>query len=102
MSGMQALVPHELVLGLEVWLALSVLASRPSTLANCSLILLLWWSFGCKQVKKVGLLATKLVIGLAEAFFQLGLLSTRIIFGLGTSKTIWLGWTVLDEDLGDE
>ena len=36
---MQALVPLELVLGLGVWLVLSVLASRPSMSANCSLVL---------------------------------------------------------------
>ena len=33
--GMWALVPYELVLGLEVWLELRVLASLPSILANC-------------------------------------------------------------------
>ena len=61
---MWALVPLELVLGLGVWLALSVLISQPSMSANCSLILLLWWGFDYKQVEEVSLLAVKLVIGL--------------------------------------
>jgi len=64
-----ALVPLELVLGPGVWLALSILASWSSMLANCSLVLSLQQGFDHKQVEKVGLLAIKLVIGLvAEAF----------------------------------
>jgi len=35
---MQALVPHELVLELEVWLELKVLVSQSSMSANCLLI----------------------------------------------------------------
>jgi len=64
---MWALVPLELVLGPGVWLELRVLASRPSTSANCSLVLLLWRGFDCEQVEKVGLLAIKLVIELVGA-----------------------------------
>ena len=65
---MQALVPLELVLGPGVWLELRVLASRPSTLANCSLVLLLWQSFDYEWVKDIDLLAILLlVLGLAEA-----------------------------------
>ena len=84
-----ALVLHELVLGLEVWLTLRVLASWPSTLANCLLVLLLWQGFDYEWVKEVGLLAVKLLIGLvAEASFQLGLLSIKTILGLEIGKAI--------------
>ena len=58
---MWALVPLELVLGPEVWLVLRVCASQLSTLANCSLVLLLQQDFDCKQVKEVGLLDIRLV-----------------------------------------
>jgi len=67
---MWALGALELVLGPGVWLALRVLASWPSMLANCSLVLLLQQCFDHKWVKEVGLLAVKLVIGLvAEVSF---------------------------------
>ena len=70
MLGMWALVSLRLVLGPEVWLALRVLVSQPSMLANCSLVLLLQWGFDHEWVEEVGLLAVKLVIGLVvEAFF---------------------------------
>ena len=59
---MQALVPIELVLGLGVWLELRVLASRLSTLANCSLVLLLWRDFDCERVEDVGLLVISYII----------------------------------------
>jgi len=85
--GMWALVPLELVLGLEVWLALRVLASQLSTSANCSLVLSLWWGFDHERVEDVGLLAVKLVIGLVvEASSQLGSLSAGMILGPGTGE----------------
>jgi len=66
-----------------------VLASQPSILANCSLVLLLQQSFDYEQVEDVGLLAiVVLVIGLAGASSQLGLLSAGMILGPGTGKTI--------------
>ena len=103
MSEIWALVPYVLVLGPRVWLALRVLASWPSILVNCSLVLLLQQSFNCEQVEKVSLLTVKLVIGLvAGASFQLELLSAEIILGPGIGKTVWLGWTVLNGDLGEE
>ena len=101
-SEIRTLVPLELVLGPGVWLELRVLASRSSTLANCSLVLLLWRSFDYKRVEEVGLLAVKLVIGLAGVFSQLGSLSARMILGPGTGKTVWASWIVLEGDLGDE
>jgi len=104
-SGMQALVPLELVLGLGVWLVLRVLASRPSTLASCSLVLVLslWQGLDCKWVEEVGLLAAKLVLGLVVgAFSQLGSLSTGMILGPETGETVRAGWIVLEGDLGDE
>jgi len=61
---MQALVLLELVLGQGVWLASNIFASWLSMLANCSLILLLQWSFDYKWVEEVGLLDVRLVIGL--------------------------------------
>ena len=86
---MQALVPLELVLGPGVWLALRVLASQLSTLANCSLVLLLWWGFDYKQVEEVGLLTViVLVVGLVGASSQLESLSTETILGPGTGKAI--------------
>jgi len=58
-------------------------------LANCLLVLLLWWSFDYKWVEEVGLLAVKLVIGLvAEASSQFRSLFTGIIFRPGTSKAV--------------
>jgi len=100
---MWAFVPLILVLGLGVWLELSVLASQLSTSANCSLVLLLWQSFDCEQVEDVGLLAVVvLVIGLVGASSQLGLLSTVMILGPGTGETVQLGWIVLKGDLRDE
>ena len=66
-----------------------MLASQPSTSANCSLVLLLQQSFDYEQVEGVGLLAiVVLVIGLAGASSQLGLLSAGMILGPGTGKTI--------------
>ena len=86
---MRALVPLELVLGPGVWLALRVLASQLSTLASCSLVLLLRQGLDHERVEEVGLLAAKLVIGLVvEASSQLELLSAGIILGPGTGKTV--------------
>jgi len=69
-----------------------VLASRLSTLASYSLVLLLLWGLDCEQVKNMCLLAVVvLVIGLAGAFSQLGLLSAEIILGPGTGNTVWPG-----------
>ena len=102
MLGIWALVPLRLVLGPGVWLAFSVLASQPSISANCSLVLSLWQSFDHEWVEEVGLLAVKLVIGLAEASFQLGSLSVEMILRPETGETVWPGWTILDKDLEDE
>ena len=55
-----------------------MLAIWPSISANYSLVLLLHWSFDCKQVKELDLLVAELV---AVVFSQLGLLFIRIIFG---------------------
>ena len=102
-SGMWALVPLELVLGLGVWLVLRVLASWLSTLASCSLVLSLCWGLDHEWVEEVGLLAVKLVIGLVVgASSQLGSLSAGMILGPGTGETVRLGWIVLEEDFGDE
>ena len=69
-----------------------MLASWPSTSANCSLVWLLQQGFDCEWVEKVGLLAVKLVIGLvAEASSQLGSLSTGTILGPETGKAVWPG-----------
>ena len=79
-SEIQALVPLILVLSLRVWLALRVLASWLSMLANCSLVLLLQWDFDHERVEEVGLLVVLLVIGLVVgASSQLELLSTGMI-----------------------
>ena len=86
---MQALVPHELVLGPGVWLALSVLVSQPSTSANYSLVLSLRQSFDHEQVEEVGLLA--LIVLVVEASSQLGSLSAGMILGPGTDETVQLG-----------
>ena len=83
-----------------------MLASQPSTLASCSLVLvlLLQWGFDRERVENVGLLAILLlVLGLVVGVSsQLGSLSTVIILGLGTGKTVQAGWIVLERDLGDE
>ena len=56
-----------------------------------------------EQVEEVGLLAVKLVIGLVvKASSQLGSLSAVTILGPETGETVWPGWIVLEEDLGDE
>ena len=87
--GIQALASLELLLKLGVWLALSVLASQPSMLTSCSLVLSLWQDFNYKWVEDVNLLDVKLVLELiVEAFSQLGSLSTKMILGLETGKTI--------------
>ena len=102
-SGMQTLVPLELVLDPGVWLALRVLASQLSTSASCSLVLLLHWGLDHERVEEVGLLAVKLVLGLVVgASFQLGSLSTGTILGPGTGETVRPGWIVLEGDLRDE
>jgi len=102
-SGIWALVLLVLVLELEVWLEFRVLASWPSTSANCSLVFSLQWGFDHEWVEDVSLLAVVvLVIGLVETSFQLGSLSTGMILGPGTGETVWPGWIVLEGDLGDE
>ena len=102
-SEMQALVPLVLVLGLGVWLELSILASWPSMLANCSLVLSLRQSLDYKQVENVSLLAiVVLVIGLVGASSQLGSLSAGTILGPETGENVWPDWIVLEGDLGDE
>ena len=101
--GMRALVPLELVLGAGVWLVLRVLASQPSTSANCLLVLSLRQGFDYERVEKVGLLAVKLVLGLVVgASSQLGSLSIGTILGPGTGETVRAGWIVLEGDLRDE
>jgi len=52
----------------------------------------------------VGLLAILLlVIGLVVGVSsQLGSLSAGTILGPGTGETVWVGWIVLEGDLGDE
>jgi len=90
-----ALVSLELVLGLEVWLELSIFASWPSISANCLLVLLLWWSFDYEWVEEVDLLDIRLVIGLiARPSSQLGLLFLGMILRPGTGETVWPGWIV--------
>ena len=84
---------------------LRVLASRPSTSASCSLVLVLSlrWGLDREQVEDMGLLATKLVLGLVvEASSQFGSLSAGTILGTGTGETVQAGWIVLEGDLGDE
>ena len=82
---------------------LRVLASRPSTSANCLLVLSLRRGFDRERVEEVGLLAIKLVLGLVVgASSQLGSLSAGMILGPGTGKTVRAGWIVLEGDLGDE
>ena len=100
---MRTLVPLVLVLGLGVWLELRVLASRPSTLANCSLVSSLRQGLDHEWVEDVGLLAILLlVLKLAGASSQLGLLSAEIILGPGTDETVQPGWIVLEGDFRDE
>ena len=80
-----------------------MLASRPSTSANCSLELSLQRGFDRERVEDVGLLAVKLVLGLVvRASSQLGSLSAGTILGPGTGETVRAGWIVLEGDLGDE
>ena len=82
---------------------LRVLASRPSTSANCSLVFSLRQGFDCERVKEVGLLAAKLVLGLVVGVSsQLGSLSIGTILGPGTGETVRAGWIVLEGDLRDE
>jgi len=82
---------------------LRVLASRLSISASYSLALSLRWGLNHERVEEVGLLAVKLVIGLVvEASSQLGSLSAGTILGPKTGETVWPGWIVLEEDLGDE
>jgi len=81
-----------------------VLASLPSTLANCSLVLSLQRDFDRERVEDMGLLAIlllviELVVGASS---QLGSLSAVTILGPGTGKTVWAGWIVLEGDLRDE
>ena len=69
-----------------------MLASQPSTSANCSLVFSLQWGLNYEQVEDMGLLAiVVLVIELAGVFSQLGLLSAGTILGLETGKTIQPG-----------
>ena len=80
-----------------------MLASRPSTSANCSLVFSLRQGFDYERVEEVGLLAVKLVLELVVgASFQLGSLSAEMILGPGTGEIVWPGWIVLEGDLRDE
>ena len=84
---------------------LRVLASRLSTLASCSLVLVLSLQRGLdrERVEDVGLLDAKLVLGLVVgASSQFGSLSAGTILGPGTGETVRAGWLVLEGDLGDE
>jgi len=84
---------------------LRVLASRPSTSASCSLVLVLSLRRGLdhERVEDVGLLAAKLVLGLVVgASSQFGSLSAGMILGPETGETVRAGWIVLEGDLGDE
>ena len=82
---------------------LRVLASRPSTSANCLLVLSLQQCFDHERVEDVGLLAILLlVLGLVVgASSQFGSLSVGMILGPGTGKIVQTGWIVLEEDLAD-
>ena len=84
-SEMWALVSLELVLGLEVWLAVSIFASQLSISANYLLVLLLWWSSNYKKVEELGLLDVRLVV---KVFFQLEWLSVEIVLRLRIGKTV--------------
>ena len=69
-----------------------MLASRPSTSANCLLVFSLRQGFDCERVEEVGLLAVKLVLELVVgASSQLGSLSAGTILGPETDETVWLG-----------
>ena len=82
---------------------LRVLASRLSTSASCSLVLSLRQSFDHERIEDVGLLATKLVLGLVVgASSQFGSLSAGMILGPGTGETVRAGWIVLEGDLRDK
>jgi len=88
-SGMRTLVPLVLVLGLEVWLKLRVLASQLSTSANCSLVLSLRQGLDHEQVEDMDLLVILLlVLELAEVSSQLGSLSTEMILRPETGETV--------------
>ena len=66
-----------------------MLASQPSTLANCLLVFSLQQCLDYEQVGDVDLLAVLLlVIGLVGVSSQLGLLSIRTILGPETGKTV--------------
>ena len=80
-----------------------MLVSWLSTLASCSLVLLLRWSFDHERVEEIGLLAVKLVIELVlGASSQLGSLSAGTILRPETGEIVQLGWIVLEGDLRDE
>ena len=82
---------------------LRVLASWPSTSANCLLVLLLRWGFDRERVEDMSLLAILLlVLGLARASSQLGSLSVEMILRPEMGKTVWPGWIVLEGDLRDD
>ena len=71
---------------------LRVLASQPSTSANCLLVLSLRQGFDREQVEDIGLLAILLlVLELAGASSQFGSLSTGTILRPGTGKIILPG-----------
>ena len=64
---------------------------------------MLRWGLDREQVKEVGLLAAKLVIGLVVgASSQFGSLSTGMILGPGTDEAVQAGWIVLKGDLRDK
>ena len=67
--------------------------------ANCSLVLLLCQDFDHEQVKKLGLLVARLVVG---ASFQLESLSTGMILGLETGKTVQASWIVQVGNFGED
>ena len=69
-SEIQTLVFLELVLGLGVWLAISVFASHLSTSANCLLVLSLQQGFDYKWVEKLDLLDIRLVVRLVVGKFS--------------------------------
>jgi len=79
-----------------------VLASQLSTLANCSLVLLLKWGLDRERVEEVGLLVILLVLELVGVSSQLGSLSAGTILGLETGETVQPGWIILEGDLRNE
>ena len=64
-----------------------------SKLANCSLVLLVQWSFDHEQVEDIGLLAVIVLMVelVAGVFSQLGSLSTKMILGPEIGKTVQPG-----------